>query len=108
MLFGAKNRRTRRRRVAAHSLEYRRAVVNHVRHNVNIRVFPTDELAVMPDLFSLFQRHENSWGRPVARETNIPLADYNVAEKTDCLFGVYDVVRYFGQSHPNVPAVSRP
>ena len=58
MFLGAKNRGTARQGVAAHSLEYRRPVVHHVRHHVNVGLIPGNEFAVMPDFLGLLNRHD--------------------------------------------------
>ena len=39
--------------------------MDDVRHHVNVRVFPADQLAVMPDFVGFFEGHECSY-RPVA------------------------------------------
>src|SRR5580693_4393216 len=46
--------------VAAHAFEDRRAVVDDVRHDVDGRVVPVDELAVVPDLVGLLDCHADS------------------------------------------------
>ncbi len=60
MLIGAKDGRAGRRGVAANPLKYGRTIMNHVRHHVDVRVFPADELSFVPDLVGLLQRHEYS------------------------------------------------
>src|ERR1700751_1659662 len=60
MFLGAENRRAARGRVAAHALNHRRAVVDDVRHHVDGRVVPANELAVVPDLVGLLNRHGGS------------------------------------------------
>jgi hypothetical protein len=49
------NRRAGRRRVAPDAFEYAAAIADHVRKDVNLRVIPINEAAVMPDLFSGLQ-----------------------------------------------------
>src|SRR5262249_24965824 len=52
--------RTGRRRVAADAFKYGASVVNHVRKNVNFRVLPSDEAAVMPDFLG-GRQHANNY-----------------------------------------------
>ena len=60
VLDRAKNRRPRRQVVAPDPLKYRRPVVHHMRHHVQRRLVPIDQLPVMPDLLSLLDSHQNS------------------------------------------------
>src|SRR5580693_4696227 len=57
VLFEAENAGTLLRFVAADAFEDGGAVADHVRENVNFGVVPVDELAVVPDLFSLGDGH---------------------------------------------------
>ena len=43
--------------VAADTLEDRRAVVDHMRHDVDLRLVPGDELSVVPDVSGSLQGH---------------------------------------------------
>ena len=54
--------------VAAYAFKDRRAVVDDVRHHVDRRVVPVDELAVMPDLVGLLHCHSNSFDVSVGNE----------------------------------------
>src|SRR5579864_406374 len=46
--------------VAANAFEDRRAVMDDVRHHMNGGVVPVDELAIVPDLLGLLNRHAHS------------------------------------------------
>ena len=46
--------------VAANAFEDRRAVVDDVRHDVNGRVVPVDQFAVVPDFIGLLDCHSDS------------------------------------------------
>src|ERR1041385_5098687 len=46
----------------------RRTVVDDVRHNVEGRVVPVDELAIVPDLCGLLDCHSDSFARPIIAE----------------------------------------
>src|ERR1700681_1531506 len=59
---GAENRGAGRQRVTTNALKHRRAVVHNVRHHVEGRVVPGDELAVVPDFVRLLNGHADSSG----------------------------------------------
>ena len=63
----AKNGRTGGQRVATNSFKHRRAVVHHVRHDVEGGVVPGNELAVMPDLVGLLNGHADSFASYLVR-----------------------------------------
>jgi hypothetical protein len=68
VLVGAEDRGFALRRVAADALEYRGAVVDHVRHHVNRGVIPGNELAVVPDKFGLLDSHADSFSGGVFQQ----------------------------------------
>src|ERR1700735_809392 len=68
VFIGAENRGTRFRVVAADSLEYRGAIVDHVRHHVNRRFIPGNELAIVPDIFRLLDCHADSFSCDLRNE----------------------------------------
>ena len=61
VFVGAENRRAAGQLVAANAFKDRRAVVDDVRHHVDGRVVPVDELAVVPDLVGLLDCHAYSF-----------------------------------------------
>ena len=61
VFFGAKDGGAAGQGVATDALEHGRAVVNHVRHHVNLGAVPGNEFAVMPDFLGLLNRHEYSY-----------------------------------------------
>ena len=61
VFVGAENRRAAGQFVAADAFKDRRAVVHDVRHHVDGRVVPIDELAVVPDFVGLLNRHAISF-----------------------------------------------
>src|SRR6202042_3961444 len=49
-------------------LEYRGAIVDHVRHYVNRRFIPGNELAIVPDIFRLLDCHADSFSCDLRNE----------------------------------------
>src|ERR1700722_41111 len=91
---GAEDCRAGGQLVATNAFEDRRAVVNDVRHHVDGRVVPIDELAVMPNLVGLLDCHADSFKywpllRHYSRRSNMPsplrppLSRFGAALKSD-------------------------
>src|SRR5208283_3346171 len=60
VLDGTENGRSAGRGVAANAFEDRRAIVHNVRHYVDGRIIPVNELAVVPDFVRLLNGHKDS------------------------------------------------
>src|SRR5581483_3142827 len=65
MFTGAEDGGSGRQSVTADALEHGGAVVHHMGHDVELRVIPGDELAVVPDFFCLLNRHWRSLQRKI-------------------------------------------
>jgi hypothetical protein len=66
VLLGAEDGPAAGQRVAAYALKHRRAIVHHVRHHMNGRVIPVNQLAVVPDLVGLLDGHADSFENIIA------------------------------------------
>src|ERR1700722_8781557 len=75
VLVGAENRRPGRQFVTADAFEDRRAVMHDMRHHVDGCVVPVNQLAIVPDLFGLLNRHANSLVSVVSTSTLYPRAE---------------------------------
>src|SRR5437764_8668020 len=55
--MGAEDPRARGQGITTDALEHRRAVVDHVRHNMQPGIIPVNQLAVVPNFFAFLDGH---------------------------------------------------